>query len=364
MVEAMKQELTILNISCACRHCTGSFIVPSSELPLPVDLCHCNTCRHVTGLLCVSVALIPRTASCLKIHGEVCGYRSSSRRKRFFCKQCGAFLCDEREGSTRTSIYTGALDKADGIVELEQHRFVTDTKDGGLSLWLRGAPAWEGQPHQSAQAEYSSMLQSDNALRDHTDPKPKLHCHCQCGGIQFFITRPNERSSSLSSPWPDLLVPYHSGSSENSGDVKWWLCANETKYLAGTCACNSCRLASGCDLQAWAFVPKNNLLQVNDEALSFGMGTLKQYKSSEGTYREFCSVCGATVFWHCDERPNLIDVSVGLLDAQSGARAETWLEWCKKRVSFEEEAQNKALILNLQAGLGEWGKKQASSTTA
>jgi hypothetical protein len=46
------------------------------------------------------------------------------------------------------------------------------------------------------------------------------------------------------------------------------------------------------------------------------------------------------VFWHDKWRPDIIDVSVGLLDAPEGARAENWLEWWKDRVSFVEDAGN------------------------
>ena len=65
---------------------------------------------------------------------------------------------------------------------------------------------------------------------------------------------------------------------------------------------------------------------------------LRSYESSPGVMREFCPTCGATVFWHDKHRPELIDVSVGLLDAPEGARAEEWLEWWLARVSFEEDA--------------------------
>lgn len=88
------------------------------------------------------------------------------------------------------------------------------------------------------------------------------------------------------------------------------------------------------------------------------MGTLKRYESAKGIRREFCGTCGATCFWHSDERPGLIDVSVGLLEADTGARAEEWLAWCTERVSFAEHAQNKSLISNLGKGLKAWGKER------
>ena len=66
--------------------------------------------------------------------------------------------------------------------------------------------------------------------------------------------------------------------------------------------------------------------------------------------------CGATVFWHCDERPGLIDVSVGLIEAsKEGVRAEGWIDWFWSRVSFEEEGENIALLEKLKKGLKAWG---------
>lgn len=78
---------------------------------------------------------------------------------------------------------------------------------------------------------------------------------------------------------------------------------------------------------------------------------MKRFESSLGVYREFCGTCGATVFWHCDERPGVVDVSVGLLRSVSGARAEDWLEWATGRVSFAEDALDKGLIDLLEIGL-------------
>ncbi|KAL9101994.1 MAG: hypothetical protein Q9187_009177, partial [Circinaria calcarea] len=56
------------------------------------------------------------------------------------------------------------------------------------------------------------------------------------------------------------------------------------------------------------------------------------------------------------DRPDLIDVSIGLMEAESGARAEEWLEWARDKVSYAEFAQNKPLISSLNAGLKAWGR--------
>lgn len=98
-------------------------------------------------------------------------------------------------------------------------------------------------------------------------------------------------------------------------------------------------------------MPKCNIIKENGEVMDYKTGSLTRYNSSEGVYREFCSVCGATIFWHCDERPLLIDVSVGILDPEEGARAENWLEWNKKRVSFRELCLSESLVAGLEAGM-------------
>lgn len=51
-----------------------------------------------------------------------------------------------------------------------------------------------------------------------------------------------------------------------------------------------------------------------------------------------------------------MDVAVGLLDAESGARAEEVLGWWAERVSFAEEAVNKGLVKALERGLREWAE--------
>jgi hypothetical protein len=97
-------------------------------------------------------------------------------------------------------------------------------------------------------------------------------------------------------------------------------------------------------------------------------GILTSYESTQGVRREFCVRCGATVFWRDRWRPELLDVSVGLLDADEGARAETWLDWWTGRVSFAEDAGNertgetarraKCLIDGLEEGLRTWAEEK------
>lgn len=89
-------------------------------------------------------------------------------------------------------------------------------------------------------------------------------------------------------------------------------------------------------------------------------GTLKAYRSSEKVTRYHCARCGASVFFTSEERSDLVDISVGILDAPEGARAESWLDWRMDRLSFREDAVPRAesLVLALEEGQQAWAREQ------
>lgn len=110
----------------------------------------------------------------------------------------------------------------------------------------------------------------------------------------------------------------------------------------------------------WAFVPASNIKLPHGESFSsIEFGTLKSFRSSDRVTRYFCGHCGAMVFWTGEDRPELIDVAVGLLDAESGARAEDWLKWITMRVSFVEHALHKEFVESFELGLQNWGKRES-----
>ena len=341
---------TEVKASCLCGQLSVSAKVPDDELPIDMWLCHCNTCRHVSGHLAITCLNIHRPVT---ITGESTAYmipNGPGLFSRNFCPTCGSSVFEDGKKSSRnTSIAAGALEKVEGIVNIRGHIAVGDTGDGGLSIWLPQLPAFEKGGEDGPR--YSGPTKALPTAAYSSDDK--LNCTCRCGGVQFYITRPNEESSKLNSPYADSIVSHVAGGDnyKNHEDAKWWLCADDTKYAASLCACISCRKSSGYDIQQWAFVPKVNIFQKDGTPLDFSMGTLQEYSSSKDVMRHFCGKCGATVFWRTTERPKLIDVSVGLMDAPSGSRAEEWLDWKLERVSFTEFAQNKGLIEMLEGGL-------------
>lgn len=324
------------------------FDIDHSEL----QLCHCNSCRAVTGQLSSSYYILQHEPPSLNGLQE---YQHSNQVSRFFCKTCGAHVLARLQPSGRFLVASGLLVATIPPVRAVKHWQGSDTGDGGLRDFLPGTESTVV----GCRLHSSSFESSNRETVNRVEYPPKtslLRASCLCGGVQFYITKPDASSSQAASPWADLLVPYYTGSGANPEDIKWWLRDKDTKYLAGTCACNTCRMSSGFPIQTWAFVPKSNIFNEDGSPLTFHAGTMQRHNSSPGVYRDFCSRCGATVFWHCDERPLLIDVSVGLLQA-NGARAEDWLEWATSRVSFVEMAVQPDLIHLLEDGLKKHSSK-------
>ncbi|KAH7311334.1 Mss4-like protein [Stachybotrys elegans] len=328
-----------ITVSCHC----GAARQDVQTSALDVSLCHCSTCRHTTGLLCTSYLSLPCSNMSLYFCA-VCGCHTF--RSQFNTSIPGSYAdLAGLDWQVATGVITDSSD--DGFsLGLGGHLRVEETQDGGLANWI------------STEARHGDQDSTPISSPNHD----LLPASCQCGNVNFFVTRPNADSALPHSGFSDLIIPFHTGSPDipNPNDVKWWLRENN-KYLAGTCACQSCRLVSGFEIQTWAFVPRCNIFfrtktdsSVGDQAESSGRGqpavipldfnqlldgVLQSYESSEGVLREFCPGCGATIFWHDKWRPDLIDVSVGLLRAPEGARADTWLEWCAHRVSFDEDAE-------------------------
>lgn len=240
-----------LRLSCLCGDITRSIDLPKSSLPIPITFCHCDSCRHVTGILYVSNLFLPSTSTHTHIGGDPRGYKTATNLTRFFCGRCGSHCYLNLAPSDLVGVACGVLDKIEGVAEFKAHAHVTDTKDGGFTDWLP-LPRWEGWPRQSKEIQSGTKLVPARPADGIQASQTRLRGRCHCGGVQFDITRPSEDSSNLSSPWPDMLVPYHQEGRENAKDEKWWLRPGG-KYLAGVCACRSCRLASGYDIQPWVY---------------------------------------------------------------------------------------------------------------
>ncbi|CAF9924789.1 MAG: hypothetical protein GOMPHAMPRED_003709 [Gomphillus americanus] len=242
------------------------------------------------------------------------------------------------------------MEKADGLVKFKGIIFAASTVDGGLARWLPDHPAFV----EDSKGDNVQHFVPPNAIRssNQVDLSETLLGACLCGGYQFKTSRPNEASYDLSSEYSDSLIPRYEGKAHlNPKNEKWWIRSNGTKYAAAICACVDCRKSSGQDFVQWAFVPSVNIFGKDGSPFDPYGGTLTVYDSSEHGKRYFCKVCGANAFLLLKDRPDLIDVNVGLLRSKQGSLAEDWLEWFKQRIGFNEEGQNTELVGALQAGI-------------
>lgn len=335
--------MTSISVSCLCGRINT--VCLTDGIPVQTIACHQTSCRQNLGALYHSLIPIKDRPEV----SELTEYAADGMVKRYFCSSCGSHVFQQ---SDQWYVQSGVVERihleqvSGTLEEIAGHRYVEETLDGGIARLLKELDTTQSVglvQHKPSEIEHIPNLagvgNADQALA----------ASCACGGIRFFLTRPNSDSMVCSSPWPDLIFPYHSHSGQNSEDQKWWVRDNN-KWLAGLCACRSCRLGLSVPLQAWAFVAKTNLFQSDGSPLSYSMEKLRSFESSSGTRREFCGKCGATVFWHNLERPGVVDVSVGLLRAE-GTLARSWLTWWTGRVSFAEDALDKNLISNVQSRL-------------
>ena len=84
----------------------------------------------------------------------------------------------------------------------------------------------------------------------------------------------------------------------------------------GYCHCVSCRKASGTAHAANAGVDRSVFLLEDSHSY------LKEYESSPGKLRAFCSNCGSSIFAYLAATPHLIRIRLGTLDTSFGKEAK------------------------------------------
>jgi hypothetical protein len=247
-------------------------------------------------------------------------------------------------------VLTGVLGNVNvpGLVKVTDHIFVGDTVDGGATPWLCDINAddgssrprlWRGRKEQSEELTppYWPAVDSlpDAGVEIEADEIP-IRCHC--GGVDLVFRRPNTYFAA-----------------KERSELPWFIDPVTNKAWGGFDPCDTCRLSSGIDFFHWTFAlllhlafpstgreETQQLLLPSFPQSSFELqaaaaassrdrdpcwGTLALYKSSPDVQRYFCSRCSACVLYASNERPDMVDVAVGLLDSPDGSRAEGLVSW-------------------------------------
>ncbi|RLL97218.1 hypothetical protein CFD26_106980 [Aspergillus turcosus] len=260
--------------------------------------------------------------------------RPGSGGMRYFCSTCGCQIGCELivtgDWVISTAIFDANRDDT-GIWDTKRHIYTGPTLDGGLAEWLP----------RTGEKEMIVWNPPADTIDHPQEIDGKLLAQCDCGGVSFRISRPTQ----------DILDdPKMRG--------KWVSPVDETKWIACLDACDTCRLTDGAHVMAWTFIPKKLVTPAIPDDLI--LGSSKGYVSSKGVRRTFCGICGATVFYDCDGREDIVDVAMGLLRAPEGARAENWVTWRTKRMAFPEDGMRYDPVLteSLRRGFEEWGKRK------
>lgn len=323
----LQSNTVVITAECLCKAHTFSTEISTSKLPLEGNACHCNSCRHSTGALYVIETTWPQPREHVDI-GGLERYQFSANITYRFCGTCSTLLFYEpRTQPGKLGVFSGPLRNIDAdLVRLARHIWVADTVDGGASAWLR-RPNADGKEIPRYRERFGELPWDWPQAPGSTEvggaqEQESLPIWCHCRGIELRLRRGDYAS-------------------KEREQLPWFVDPRTDRLLAGFDACDSCRLQVGCDVVHWTFVELANIAQADggafpkttaelQAAVDAGdpaVGTLAYYRSSPDVQRYFCKVCSTSAFYACDDRPEIVDVAVGLLEASDGARAEGFLSW-------------------------------------
>lgn len=103
------------------------------------------------------------------------------------------------------------------------------------------------------------------------------------------------------------------------GGVQYELAAEPGDF--GYCHCTSCRKASGSSHGANAPVDREHFKLVQ------GQDLVREFESSPGKFRAFCSRCGSPLYTYLTATPDVLRVRLGSLDTPffKQPKAHTWV---------------------------------------
>ena len=137
----------LVKVKCHCGISNFHVKFDQSRLPYPIAFCHCNNCRHSTGQMAfygIPIDGPPLVGSCslrpVNLDTtDLTGYSVSPTSTHYFCLNCSArmFLRKLQDNEIRWLVAGGLLESTAGIIELEGHKNLIETLDGGLADHLR-----------------------------------------------------------------------------------------------------------------------------------------------------------------------------------------------------------------------------------
>lgn len=93
MASTFQKSFTEITAACHCGQLTVSVEVPTASLPLGLNFCACDTCRHNSGHLAITSVGLPSDKRNFQVTGKAERYATSEGPDgliRCFCGVCGA----------------------------------------------------------------------------------------------------------------------------------------------------------------------------------------------------------------------------------------------------------------------------------
>lgn len=349
MASTGTQDTVTVTAHCLCKTHVFTTTVPKAKLPLNASVCHCDSCRHNTGALYSIGAAWPEPRASVDV-SNLKVFHFGKSADVLFCSTCSTpmFFANPQDTDEELEVFVGTIQNdPENIVRINRHIFVGDTKDGGATMWMR-KPNVDGTEvkrwkirtrmvHEQPPEEIPFDWPSPTSLTGY-DAKVdvSIPIRCKCKGVDFVWHRGNYVG-------------------KKKEELPWFIDPTTHKPVAAICGCDSCRLSSGIDLWTWSFAELENIsftdtstgksfpksssdLKALVDRKDPSIGTLTYYASSSDVQRYFCSNCSACIFYAVDDRPEIVDVAVGALEASDGARAEGFLSWSFGAVGCIEDS--------------------------
>lgn len=343
---------------CLCQKHSFTFNVSRSSLPLETAICHCNSCRHVTGAMYSSGVPWPGDKDAIQ-SSALQKYPFSERLNILFCGTCSSTMFweiqkrDETTGDTtetKYDVFTGVLlhDAPQDWARITEHIFVGDTLDGGASAWVHksnddNTKRWHGTRFKTEELPDGWPARPGAGLPSArwTSEEPQdIPFRCRCAGVDLVY-----RQTLADAEYATITA------GASPGDLPRFVDPASRKPVVGTDACDSCRASFGVEFVHWTFSSLRHVgfgasadgtdqppfpaaladlyaaVSAPEERRDPRLGTLAVYCSSEGVKRYFCSRCSACVFYAADARRDMVNIAVGLFESPEGARAEGAFLW-------------------------------------
>ena len=242
----------MLTSHCLCKANTFTFKILKSELPLSASVCHCTSCRHVTGSLYSTFVRLPEPranidTSKLKVH------YFTHNLNILFCPTCSTPMFWEKLDQPGNSLgaFTGTLANGEVTpIKFTEHIFVGDTTDGGASVWLK---------HLNADGSTCPRFKlgagdTENVLPKNWPPADELTGYekrtdksisisCKCKGVHFDLQQ-GDYSDTKKELLPRNVDPV------------------THKLSTIFCGCDSCRLQGGVDMWFWVCLEMKHLSSI------------------------------------------------------------------------------------------------------